>query len=437
MVKRKARKNTRTGLFSQADETPTQEGNDSMNRMFDDPREPSRQADEGAIAALADQCVMCGLCLPYCPTYALDADEAESPRGRIRLAQALAEGTAQAGSVLREHLDHCLGCLQCERVCPSGVHYGELLLQTRALIGPSPRRPGLLLGLLKRPRLAAPLLALARALRLKHWLPGPLAALAPRRSAALRAALERLGPRTRPTLTAPVVSTGKSGRVALFPGCIASLEDAAALDAAGILLRAAGFAVQRLPAMCCGAMDLHDGLPRGAERAARAVAQAARSLDAGTTVLTVTPGCLGTLRRDLPGSPVEDALGFLARHGGDLRFRPLRERAAVHLACTRRNVARDGDQVLALLRRVPQLDVRELPEAPGCCGAAGSHALVFPERAERLRDIRLRQIADLAAERLLSSNIGCRLHLATGTGAMPHEHPLTLLARQLQPRSTP
>ncbi|MEJ2481380.1 MAG: (Fe-S)-binding protein, partial [Acidihalobacter sp.] len=139
-----------------------------------------------------------------------------------------------------------------------------------------------------------------------------------------------------------------------------------------------------------------------------------------------------TLRRDLPDARVEDALGFLSRHGEALRFRPLDERVALHLACTRRNVARDGADVTALLRRVPNLDVRELPESPGCCGAAGSHALVFPERAGRLRAIRLRQIAEVTADRLLSSNIGCRLHLAAGLGAMAHEHPLTLLARQLE-----
>jgi glycolate oxidase iron-sulfur subunit len=395
-----------------------------MIRMHDDP--------PGRIAELADQCVMCGLCLPHCPTYALDATEAESPRGRIRLAQALAAGETAAGDVLREHLDHCLGCLQCERVCPSRVRYGELLVQTRALLGPSPQRPAWLLGVLKRPRLAGPLLGLARTLRVRRWLAPLLARIAPRRSAALRAALERLGPRPPPSPARPVSTSPLQGTVALFPGCIASIEDAAALDAADTLLRAAGLAVQRLPAMCCGAMDLHDGVTAGAEASARPVQQACRDLAADTTVLTVTPGCLGTLRRDLPDARVEDALGFLSRHGEALRFRPLDERVALHLACTRRNVARDGADVAALLRRVPNLDVRELPESPGCCGAAGSHALAFPERADRLRAIRLRQIAEVTADRLLSSNIGCRLHLAAGLGAMAHEHPLTLLARQLE-----
>jgi len=68
---------------------------------------------------LADQCVMCGLCLPHCPTYRIGLDEAESPRGRIALARSIASGRIAPGPVATRHLDQCLACLSCEEVCPS------------------------------------------------------------------------------------------------------------------------------------------------------------------------------------------------------------------------------------------------------------------------------------------------------------------------------
>jgi glycolate oxidase iron-sulfur subunit len=222
--------------------------------------------------------------------------------------------------------------------------------------------------------------------------------------------------------------------LALFPGCVASVEDAEAQRAAIRLLQAAGFRVSLLPAFCCGAMDLHGGAIEAAEQAARCVRQAWHASGASQLV-SVTPGCLGTLRRGLPGVDVLDPLELLATRAEALSFRPLTQRVALHLPCTQRNVAHSDGALMQLLRQLPGLDVQLLPRPPHCCGAAGSHLLEFPARAATLRDDTLRQAATLDPQLLLSSNIGCRLHLAAGIDAQglawSTRHPLTLLAQQL------
>src|SRR5689334_5148728 len=91
------------------------------------------QGHVSGIAALADQCVQCGLCLPQCPTYRVTHNEAESPRGRIALARALAAGNLSNLDTAQMHLDQCLACGSCERACPSQVQYGALLQEVRAL----------------------------------------------------------------------------------------------------------------------------------------------------------------------------------------------------------------------------------------------------------------------------------------------------------------
>ncbi|WP_426702001.1 (Fe-S)-binding protein [Rhodanobacter sp. Col0626] len=392
------------------------------------------RAPAGRIAELADQCVQCGLCLPVCPTYALDRNEAESPRGRIAIASALARGLADPTAELRDHLDHCLGCLNCEKVCPAHVQYSQLLVETRAMLGPSARRPRLLLALLSRPAWLRTLRRLGDRVALprwKDWLARRLPALSP-----WRAALRSL-PATTPT--AHFQSSRPGGnrpRLALFPGCVASVDDAEAQQAAITLLQAVGFQVSVLPAFCCGAMDLHGGATAPAEQAAENVRRAWTASGA-TELLSVTPGCLGTLRRALPGVDVLDPVQLLATYAESLCFRPLAQRVALHLPCTQINVARTDADVLQLLRRVPMLEVTPLPRPPHCCGAAGSHLLEFPARAAQLRDATLQHVAALEPRELLSSNIGCRLHLAAGSDrhgrTWPTRHPLTLLAEQLIP----
>lgn len=383
------------------------------------------------IAALADQCVQCGLCLPACPTYALAGNEAESPRGRIAMAAALARDQIPVTPALREHLDHCLGCMGCERVCPANVRYGELLVATRALIGPSPRRPRHLLAVLAHPRLLR-LLHRVGLPRLKGWMGRLLPRRSPTRIAL--ALLPTARPASAPTAAADEPSSAATGTVALFPGCVASVEDAEAQHAACDLLRAAGYRVVVLPAFCCGALDLHGGEAARAERAAERVRQAWHTAGADHLV-TITPGCLGTLRRALPGVPVDDPSSLLAARIDRLRFRPLARTVAVHVPCSQANVARNDAALMQLLRHIPGLDAARVGGPPYCCGAAGSHALEFPERAGHLRDAVLDRVAALAPQQLLSSNIGCRLHLAAGMDGnghrWPHQHPLTLLARQL------
>lgn len=390
-------------------------------------------AAAGRIAELADQCVQCGLCLPVCPTYALEPNEAESPRGRIAIASALARGLADPTADLRQHLDHCLGCLNCEKVCPAHVQYDELLVVTRALLGPAPERPRRLLNLIKQPVLMRTLRRLGSWVGFAHWkdrLASILPAPSPWRAALLGMPRERPAEPARPTVHGTDIP-----HLALFPGCVASIDDAEAEQATITLLRATGHRVTVLPAFCCGALDLHGGETLAAEQSARRVRDAWIASGA-SQLLSVTPGCLGTLRRALPGASVIDPVEWLAAHGDALRFRPLAQRVALHLPCTQRNVAGTAEALQRLLRRIPGLELLPLPPPPHCCGAAGSHLLEFPERAAQLRDATLRQAASVAPQQLLSSNIGCRLHLASGMAAQGLDwrqlHPLTLLAQQLE-----
>jgi len=366
--------------------------------------------------------------------------------------QALAAGTLPAGGRLGFHLDRCLDCRACERVCPAGVPYGHLIDAARAL-GRQQRRSHWLRDfmfdqVIPRPRAMA---RLASVLRIYQR--SGLRRLA-RATGVLRAAgLDRLETAL-PDLAKPATLEERypplgeaRGRVALFTGCTGTVLDQPALRGAIRLLTALGYEVH-IPQeqTCCGALHLHDGdIGKAADLAARnAAAFNAASFDA---VVYVASGCGATLleyanwppaqRSAAIRAPVTDVCSFVeaAKWPEHLTLRPLNIRVAVHDPCTLANVARAAEAPHRLLRRIPGLEVIALPGNRACCGAAGTYFLSQPDMADSLRDDKVRAIESSGASLLATSNIGCALHLAAGARrsglAIEVLHPITLLSEQL------
>lgn len=370
----------------------------------------------GSLQALADRCVQCGLCLPVCPTYAQEPLETESPRGRIALLKAWDNGALAPTDAGDAHLDHCLGCRRCESVCPAGVEYGALLTLGRAQQRRR-RRPGIRQrtaeALAARPRLRAGVFALYR--RAWPWLP-----------AAWRPMPRPPAETPRPaSFPASRTNEDASAKVAVFVGCFAEHYEGPARAALARLLGALGIdAVVPERSTCCGALHAHAG---DTDRAAALRADVSAEFASADLVLSLASGCHGALC-DAFGERAVDALAFLAEHADTLKFAPCRERIALHVPCTQSTVAKSDGALRALLARVPELELLDL--GGGCCGAAGTQMLTDPERAARFRQPSIERLRASGAVRLLSANIGCRLHLANGT-EIPVQHPLEFLAERL------
>ncbi len=92
------------------------------------------QTPEGKEAdKILRSCVHCGFCNANCPTYRLLGDELDGPRGRIYLIKQTLEGKTP-GRQTQLHLDRCLTCRNCETTCPSGVKYSHLLNIGRSVV---------------------------------------------------------------------------------------------------------------------------------------------------------------------------------------------------------------------------------------------------------------------------------------------------------------
>ncbi|MEO1573882.1 MAG: (Fe-S)-binding protein [Pseudomonadota bacterium] len=385
------------------------------------------------LARDTDTCVKCALCLPVCPTYALNRTETQSPRGRVSLAQAMANGQL-APEQARPAFDACLTCLACETVCPARVPYGAIIDRARQLSGGPTGRESLVANVLSRPwavRILGALHRLSRALPL----PRPLA---------------RLRALPGPVSSAPPLGEPGPPRTALttslLVGCLSSAFDRATVDSFTALFHAVGLPMTPVDG-CCGALARHTG---DEALAARLHDPMVARLSAGEgPIAHVASGCAAGILQSVQSHPpnaggvaLKDRVAdpFVILRDADLAERlsgrrgPL-QRVVLHEPCTQRNSLEAGGVITDLLHAVDGLEVT-VARGHGCCGAAGSHMLTQPKAATSLADALLDDIPDPASvDVLLTSNIGCAWHLRGALfdrgAAMNVMHPATFLARCL------
>jgi glycolate oxidase iron-sulfur subunit len=388
------------------------------------------------LAALADQCVMCGLCLPRCPTYAVDAIEGRSPRGRIAHMRRLATHEETASPALVADLGSCLSCGRCEAACPSQVRYAAMLPQARALLrargAAEPSLQRLLRWLAKRPAWMRLALRVARRVP-RRLLRGRLRALVATAQTVPADALD-------PGVPLPA-GRPQRGRVLLLRGCVGAAVESDTHRAAATLLAGAGYEVVVLGAdTCCGSLARQAGALDEAARDADAVRR--RVADARVdAVVGCASGCMPALREALaaPGLPaVHELLAFLDMPTGPApgaRSQQGRHlRVALAVPCSQQ--ALDGGAAARrALARLDGVEVVELPDAPGCCGAGAMQFIADPATAARLRSERARQVAASGADVLVTTNTGCRLHLALALAEsgldLPVLHPAAIMGTPL------
>jgi len=393
-----------------------------------------------------NQCVHCGLCLAYCPTFSELGTEMDSPRGRIFIIKSLAEGRMSLSDSTVRHLSLCLDCRACETVCPAGVPYGRLIEAAKAEIerdrpGALGRRLfrwlnfGLLLG---HPRLlglaasgarfyqASGLQRLVRKSGLVRLLPGTLPAWE-----ALLPPVPARSERTAPPAVTPAEGPRRA-RVALLTGCVQSVIFAAHNRATARVLAKNGCEVVVPTGQgCCGALNAHGGDHERALTMARQTIDAFEAARADAVVVN-TSGCgahmkaYGHLLADDRAyaerarrfaASVRDLAEFLAQE-------PLRgPLAPVPLTCTYHDPCHvvHGQKIKSeprkLLAQIPGLRVVELTESDWCCGSAGIYNLTEPEMATRLLHRKVSHVLATGAEAVVTANPGCILQIQAGLGA--------------------
>lgn len=381
-------------------------------------------------------CIHCGLCLRTCPTYQLTGAEPSSPRGRIYLMRAVAEGElAATDPQYREEMDFCLACRHCESVCPAGVRFGEMIetaraglekVQPRGIVARTARRIGF--GTILRSRFWLSLMATSMRIgqrsgiaRLMGKLGRPLVEMPEVPPKSERAPLPAHSPAVGP----------RKGEVAMLEGC-AMRELYGRVNRATVeVLTHIGYDT-RVPTkhVCCGALHAHNGEIEGARELARSTIEHFEREGSGPIIVN-SAGCGAHMRAY--GHLLAEDVAWRERAGRfAARVRDFSEFVAPELPADKKGsldkelgvLAYDdpchlchGQQIRSqprtLLERSGAARV-DLPDSESCCGSAGIYSLLRPDDSKAVFAKKAAAFRACGAETLVTANPGCHMQWESG-----------------------
>lgn len=410
---------------------------------------------------LIDQCVHCGMCLSTCPSYRVISKEMDSPRGRIYLMNAIKNGEAALTEGTTEHFDSCLGCLACVTTCPSGVQYDQLIAATRPQVErnqprnlwekflrfiifnlfPYPQRLSLFLPFLWLYQVSG-LQKLIRAIGILKILP---------RVEAMESILPKINLKSINKKYPDIIpaKTEKRYRVGVILGCVQRLFFDPVNEATIRVLTANGCEVIIPKSQgCCAALPAHQGQENQAQMLAKQMIESFANTDVDYIIINAA-GCGHTLKEyhhilaDIPEyaekakqfvSKIRDVQEFLIEVGLTANLSAITEEELTIVyqdACHLLHGQKISIQPRQLLRKIPNIKLKEPIDAALCCGSAGVYNMLQPEVANELGQQKVTNLLNTGANLIASPNPGCSLqiqkHLQLQGKQINIMHPIELL----------
>ncbi|MBA2175447.1 (Fe-S)-binding protein [Halobacillus locisalis] len=384
-------------------------------------------------------CVQCGYCLPACPTYETMESETHSPRGRINLVKMVAEGKAEIDD-LREPIEKCLGCMACTTVCPTNVQYGKILESAQDVIEDSTekRRSGRFvedflfnaffpstkwMDVLGNATWLFQKSGLDQRINDWDWLPLHLNEFASALPS-IPSPKERKSRATRYVRTRPATA-----KVGFFKGCVMdSVFFESNQNTIELLLRSGAEVVLPESQTCCGALHGHAGK---AEKAVELAKENIRAFEAEAFdyIVNNAGGC-GAKLIEYPhlfeeGSAWKERAIAFSDHVVDISqvlvemdrltfTRPLEETVTYQPSCHMQHVQKVIEPPLAMLEKVPGLQLEELERPDFCCGSAGIYNIVNYEESMKILDVKMGDVSRTNAGSVVTCNPGCLLQMKLG-----------------------
>jgi glycolate oxidase iron-sulfur subunit len=390
---------------------------------------------------LIAKCNRCGFCQAGCPVFRVTGEEHSLSRGRMAIARALMLGELELTAEVVEALEDCLLCRGCTAHCFPALKTDEVVTAVRHAYITRQGQPMWQRVLFR--SVLADSKRLEWAGRMAVWAKRTGLANAAEKTGLLKIVDRRFETVNEivPTLPKHIFRRGvrragvdpaaATSKIGYFVSCGLAFQFPEVVEATLRVLGRAGCAITVLDNTCCGRpAHAYGDLDAARDIARRNVDRMAVAGDLDA-IVSDCGSCSTHLKEYgqlLAQDPVYAARAaafsakvrsfseFLAAQGvnGDVGGK-LEGTVTYHDPCHLSNrFAKITAQPRALLKAVPGITYKEMPEADWCCGAAGSYTFLHHSEATGVLDRKMDNVGKTGASILATECPACMLHLGYG-----------------------
>jgi glycolate oxidase iron-sulfur subunit len=382
------------------------------------------------------------MCLPTCPTYELTKLEIHSPRGRIHMIRAVADGQLDITDKFKDSISFCLDCQACVTACPAGVEYGQLVesaqLQIAAkekdLRGRSDLKEIILNWIfrdLKNLKFIGILIRFYQRTGMEKLV---------QKSGILKIISRKMHELSFMTPIVPerneyfidtnvIMEEQKNIRVGVLMGCVQDVFFRDVNQDTLDILILNGFDVF-IPSenICCGSVHGHNGNLLMARELAKKLIDIFDNARVEYIILN-SAGCGAYMKEYVKlfendpvyseraktfSEKVKDISELLVEHGWKKPKKVDNLRVTYHEPCHLVHTQRVSEQPREIISGIPGIEFEELPEATWCCGSAGIYNITRYDDSMKVLQRKMENIKLTNADWVVTGNPGCMIQLLYG-----------------------
>ena len=383
------------------------------------------------------QCIHCGMCLATCPTYELTKLERSSPRGRIKMIKAVAEGEMSITNIFADEMNFCLDCQACETACPAGVKYGSMVEAARVEVDKSrtgsflkKRIKGFMLKYIVASKINLKITSRLLYFYQNSFLPKIINKILPRKISEIESLSPKVSKKFSDSII-PQITEAEGERkfnAAFHFGCLMNVMFAEInKDTVELLSKTGCRVITPGNQQCCGSLQAHNGDFETAKKLAvqNIIEFSKHNYD---YLISNSAGC-GAFMKEyahiFEDDPVlKDAAKSFSKKVQDIsefyssvlpfEFQNGNEKITYHDACHLVHSQKISAQPRKVLNSIKGIKYRELEEASWCCGSAGIYNITRYDDSMKILDRKIDNIKKSNADKIITSNPGCIAQIEYG-----------------------